>query len=227
MNVEDCKRRVAEKALEFVEDNSIIGLGSGSTVAYFLESLGKYVNEEGLDITGIPSSVSTASLAGSYGIKIGDMNDYPVIDITIDGADEISRDLDLIKGLGGALLREKIMAKRSKREVIIADYRKYREGGEIGEKIPVEVLPFCYKLARDELRMRDGRAEIRMSGGDPFITDNSNYILDCEFSEIGDLKELERDINDIIGVIENGIFIGLTDLALIGYDDRIDTISLK
>jgi ribose 5-phosphate isomerase A len=213
---EDLKKRAAEKALEYVEDGMILGLGTGSTVEYMLKKLGDMVHE-GLTIKCIPTSVKTKKLAIEYKIPLVDLDDYPELDLTIDGADEVDSNLNLIKGGGGALTREKIVAFHSKKVIIIVDDTKIVKGLGCDMPVPVEVVKYGWKATKKTLEeVCNCTAELRKIVDEPYITDNSNYILDCDFGKIDDPETLEKDLNMIPGVVENGLFIGLADEVIVG-----------
>jgi len=215
--MEELKRKAAEKAAEAIEDGMVVGLGTGSTARYAILKLGEMV-KGGLDIVGVATSLESERLAKGIGIKVADINDYESIDITIDGADQVNGKLDLIKGGGGALLREKIVASCSKREIIVVDESKIVD--DFSFPLPVEVVKFGWKRTADKLRQLGFNPRIRHG----FITDNENYILDCEYERIKASKELEEEINNIPGVVENGLFIGLATEVIIGRKDGIEVM---
>ena len=215
--MEELKRKAAEKAAEAIEDGMVVGLGTGSTARYAILKLGEMV-KGGLDIVGVATSLESERLAKGIGIKVADINDYDSIDITIDGADQVNGKLDLIKGGGGALLREKIVASCSKREIIVVDESKIVD--DFSFPLPVEVVKFGWKRTADKLRHLGFNPRIRHG----FITDNENYILDCEYERIKASKELEEEINNIPGVVENGLFIGLATEVIIGRKDGIEVM---
>ncbi len=221
--IEDMKKMAGEKAAEYVKDGMVIGLGTGSTVYYTILKLGDMV-KDGLDIIGIPTSKETENLARNLGIKVGTLTEYPEIDLTIDGADEIDPELNLIKGGGGALLREKIVAYASKKEIIVADERKIVE--KLGERfyLPVEVIPFSEGVVFRKLDDMGLNPKVRMKDGGKYITDNGNMIIDCHTGPIKDPKNLEKELNMIPGVVENGLFIGLADMAIVGTKKKIKVL---
>jgi ribose 5-phosphate isomerase A len=220
---EEMKRIAAEKAVELIEDGMIVGLGTGSTVKYALKKIGERVSK-GLNIKGIPTSNQTKKLALKYNIPLTSLAEYPEIDLTIDGADEIDSDLNLIKGGGGALTREKIIAFHSKKMVIIADDSKVVKSLGIDFPLPVEIVKFAWQATKKSLETFECECTLRKIFDDPFITDNGNYIIDCEFDRIANPEELEREINMIPGVVENGLFIGLADKAIVGSTQGIMTL---
>ena len=215
---EDAKRRVALEAVKRVRDGSVIGLGSGSTVAYAIRELGRRIREENLRILGVPSSYKTFLLAVECGVPLTTLNEHPLLDLDIDGADQIDGELNLIKGMGGALTREKIVAAASKRLIVIADETKLVSSLGEGQLLPIEVLPFALPLVADRIRRMGGKPKLRerKDGSGPYVTDNGNFILDVDFGVIEDPKDLESRIKRIPGVIETGLFIEMTDEALIG-----------
>ena len=217
------KRIAAEKAVELIEDGMIVGLGTGSTVKYALEKIGERVSK-GLNIQGIPTSNQTKKLAIKYNIPLTSLAEHPEIDLTIDGADEIDSDLNLIKGGGGALTREKIIAFHSKKLLIIADDSKVVKSLGIDFPLPVEIVKFAWQATKKSLETFECECTLRKIFDDPFITDNGNYIIDCEFDRIANPEELEREINLIPGVVENGLFIGLADKAIVGSTQGIMTL---
>ncbi|WP_078409059.1 ribose-5-phosphate isomerase RpiA [Priestia abyssalis] len=214
------KQWVGEKAAEFVKDGMVVGLGTGSTVYYTLKRLGELVNE-GLSIQGIPTSVQTEIIAKEFGIPLTNFLEVEHIDLAIDGADEVDLHLNLTKGGGGALLREKIIAKAAKTFIVVADSSKLVE--KLGTfLLPVEVVPFGFSVTERHIRELGCSPEIRLKEGKPFITDNGNYIFDCNFPDIPYPETLERKLNMIPGVVENGLFVGMADmLVTLGEDKNI------
>ena len=217
------KRLAAEKACDYIEDGMIIGLGTGSTVDYALRKIGKMVNE-GIKIKGIPTSFRTKKIAIEEKIPLTSLEDNPEIDLTIDGADEVDSELRLIKGGGGALTREKMIAYYSKKVIIIIDETKVVKMLGIDFSLPVEVVKFGWTSTKEKLKEFNCNVELRKIMNNPYITDNSNYILDCEFDRIKDPVKLEIDINSIPGVVENGLFIGLADEIIVGSKQGIKTL---
>jgi ribose 5-phosphate isomerase A len=221
---EELKKIAGEKAVEHIEDGMILGLGTGSTVEYTLRKLGKLVRD-GLKIKGIPTSIHTQRIAKEEKIPLTNLEENPVIDVTIDGADEVDSDLNLIKGGGGALLREKVIAFNSKKVIIVIDDSKVVKALGIDIPLPVEVVKFGWTSTKKTLEELDCTVELRkIMGEEPFITDNSNYILDCEFERIDEPEQVEIDINNIPGVVENGLFIGLVDEVIVGGKQGILTL---
>lgn len=217
------KRIAAEKAVELIEEGMIVGLGTGSTVKYALKKIGEQVSD-GLHIQGIPTSNQTKKLALKYNIPLTSLAEHPEIDLTIDGADELDSDLNVIKGGGGALTREKIIAFHSKKVVIIADDSKVVKSLGIDFPLPVEIVKFSWEATKKSLEAFECECTLRKIFDDPFITDNGNYIIDCEFDRISEPEQLEQEMNMIPGVVENGLFIGLADKAIIGSTQGIMTL---
>lgn len=218
---DQAKQRAAERAIEQVRDGQVIGLGTGSTAKFAIEGLARRVRE-GLSIRGVPTSIATERMATQLGISLVPLNDAGTIDATFDGADEVDPDFNMIKGGGGALTREKLVALASKKRVILVDESKLVS--RLGESrlLPVEVLPFAWTLSARLLSEMGCVPSLREEAGKPFLTDNGNHILDCAFGAIEDAPALEKRIKLLPGVIECGLFIGIADTLVIGFDDRIE-----
>ena len=216
---EKLKKLAGEKAAEYVKDGMVVGLGSGSTVRYTILKLGEML-KDGLDIISIPTSIETENLARTLGIKISSLNEYSEVDLTIDGADEVDKNLNLIKGGGGALLREKMVAHASRYEIIVVDESKISE--YLGNfPLPVEIVKFGYKRTINTLKNLGCTPKIRMRDNKIFITDNGNYIVDCKFERIEKPSELEMEIDKIPGVVETGLFVGLANEVIVGEKNGI------
>jgi ribose 5-phosphate isomerase A len=212
MNIDQLKKQAAEKAVEDIKDGMIVGLGSGSTVFYALEKISEKLKSGELkNIIGISSSTDTEKKAVQFGIPLTTFNDNPIIDLTIDGADEADPELNLIKGGGGALLREKIIAQASKKLIIIIDETKLSD--KLGEKwaVPIEVLQFAMNSEKLFLESLGAKISLRKKNGETFITDEGNIIIDANFGVIEDVKKLTDLINQRAGIVEHGIFAGMTD----------------
>jgi ribose 5-phosphate isomerase A len=219
--VDPRKLAAAEAAAALVEDGMVVGLGSGSTASLAVAAIGKRL-AEGLRIVAIPTSETTAEQARSLGIPLVTLDDYDRIDLTIDGADEVERDsLDLVKGLGGALLREKIVASVTKRLVIVADETKLVDRlGAGAQPIPVEVAPFGWQSTARRLHALGAEWTRRLTtGGQPFISDGGHVILDCRFADIDSARSLQQRLDGTVGVVEHGLFLGMTSEAIIGRSD--------
>jgi ribose 5-phosphate isomerase A len=225
--VEAAKRKAALEAVKHVKDGFVVGLGSGSTAAIAIEALGERRRKENLSILAVPTSYQAFLLAVKHGIAVTTLEEHGVIDVTIDGADQIDPKLNLIKGMGAALAREKIVASASKMNVIIADERKKVVVlGENEHPMPVEVLPFAIAVVKHRIEGFGGKAVLREGNGKvgPVVTDNGNVIIDASFGPINDAAELEKKLKMIPGVVETGLFIGLANIAYIGTPSRVETI---
>ncbi|MCF2904417.1 ribose-5-phosphate isomerase RpiA [Octadecabacter sp. CECT 8868] len=223
--IDKAKFVAAKQATQYVEDGMKVGLGSGSTAAWLVKCLGEMVEKEGLKIQGIPTSTRTADLAREVGIDVISLDEAKWLDIAIDGADEYDGNLNLIKGGGGSLLQEKIVATASDQMVVIADASKSVE--TLGSfPLPIEVVPFGWQttktLVEETLIGMDvlGRdVSLRMNGDAPFYTDEGNHILDLHLNRIGNARQLSLVINQIPGIVENGLFIDICDVVVIGHGD--------
>ena len=228
--IDKAKFVAAKRAVEFVEPGMKVGLGTGSTAAWMVRCLAERVREEGLKIVGVATSTRTAELARKLGIPITSLDDAKWLDLTIDGADEFDTNLALIKGGGAALLQEKIVATASDRMIVIADAAK--EVAQLGSfPLPVEVIPFGWQttkalleetLVSMDVMSRD--VTLRMNGDRPLITDEANYIVDLHLKRIGNPRQLALVLNQIPGVVENGLFIDICDIVVIGHADGRVTV---
>jgi ribose 5-phosphate isomerase A len=214
------KEAAARASLRFVRDGNVVGLGTGSTAAYAVRFLAERVHA-GLKIRGIPTSLQTRELAKTAGIPLTTLDEVQQIDVTIDGADEFDPRLNLIKGGGGALLREKIVASVSRQVVIIADSSK--QVLVLGKfPLPVEVIPFAQALLTRKIEALGAKVTIRQTAeGRPFVTDEHHHLLDCHFGEIPDPPALARKLEGMPGIVEHGLFIGLASTVLLAKDDRV------
>lgn len=230
---EKLKRQAAERALEYVEPGMRLGLGTGSTAAHFVELLAERVRGGLSDIIGVPTSEATRALAERLGIRLATLDEFPELDLTVDGADEIDRQLQMIKGGGGALLREKIVARASERVVIIADHSKLVD--TLGaHPLPLEVVPFGVKATRNMVKLMAANAgcengiSLRMGAdGKPFLTDNGNLILDCTFGRIERPEEFDQSLKLVPGVVETGLFVRIADIAIIAKPDAIEVMERR
>jgi ribose 5-phosphate isomerase A len=220
---EEAKKRVALEAVKHLEDNFIVGLGSGSTAAFAIQEIGRQILEDGLRVLGIPTSSQAMMEAVQSGIPLTTLDEHPNIDLDIDGADQLDKKLNLIKGGGGALTREKIVASAAKQFIVVADKTKLVENLGTNCRVPVEVLPFALATATASIRELGGKPLLRESRGKvgAVVTDNGNYIVDVDFGTINDVEELNKRLELIPGVIETGLFIKMTDIVYLGKPDGI------
>jgi len=220
MGNETEKRMAAERSLEYVRDGQVVGLGTGSTAAYFIEMLGARV-KQGLKVRGIPTSDRSRELAMSLGIPLTDFEEVQQIDVTVDGADEFDPQLRLIKGGGGALLREKVVASASRQVVVVTDSSK--QVPVLGKfPLPVEVVPFAQALVARRIGDLGAKVARRMkSAGSAYITDSGNQILDCHFGCISDASALARTLSEMPGIVEHGLFIGLASIVLMAGGGKV------
>ncbi|MBZ8119780.1 ribose-5-phosphate isomerase RpiA [Roseovarius sp. LXJ103] len=223
--IDKAKFVAAKRAVDYVEDGMRVGLGTGSTAAWMVRCLGEMVRNDGLKIKGVPTSTRTAELAREVGIDVISLDEAKWLDLTIDGADEFDHELNLIKGGGGALLQEKIVATASDQMIVITDAGK--EVGHLGAfPLPVEVIPFGWQTTRaliEEMLIsvdvlgRD--VTLRMNGDHAYVTDEGNHILDLHLGRIGNARQLAMVLNQLPGVVENGLFIDICDIVVIGHGD--------
>jgi ribose 5-phosphate isomerase A len=218
------KEAAGRAAAKLVRDGDIVGLGTGSTAYFAVVALGERV-KTGLKIIGIPTSVHTADLAQSFGIPLTTLDEHPEIDITIDGADEVDPKLNLIKGGGGALTREKVIATASKKMVVVADVGKVVS--TLGKfPLPLEIIAFARTVIEKKIALLGATPKLRTKpDGSPFITDNGNQILDCSFGRIDDPAALARVLSDTPGIVEHGLFIGIAKLALVGKGASVEELT--
>ena len=219
------KMKAAESAVAQVKDGMIVGLGTGSTAWFAVEAIGRRV-AEGLRITAIPTSEQTAEHAHRLGVPLSSLAEHHRIDLTIDGADEVERgDLNLIKGGGGALLREKIVASASARLVIIVDDTKLVDRLGVHFPVPVEVIPFGWQATAQRVGNLGGKPSLRVGAdGKTFVTDGGHYIIDCVFGPIVAPAQLERDLNSMVGIVENGLFIGLASQVIVAGTEHVSIL---
>jgi len=216
----DAKAVAARKAVAYVQNGMILGLGSGSTAAHAIRFLGERIRKEGLEVRGVPTSGRSRRLAEELGIPLIDLVGVDAIDLTIDGADEVDPALHLIKGGGGALVREKIVACASRELIIICDDSKLKPA--LGAfPLPVAVVPFGWETTRRRLERFGGAITLRQAADSnaPFVTDDGFYILDLHLGRIEDVPALERQLKQVVGVVEVGLFVGLASRVVVGYTD--------
>ena len=217
------KAQAAHKAVEYIQDGQILGLGTGSTVHHFLTALGKRVRD-GLRVRGVPTSQATANYATELGIPLLDNDEPWNIDIAVDGADQVDPQLNLIKGGGGALLREKIVARAAHQFIVIVDQAKQRPHLGLPFPLPVEILSFGWRTTQQHLEKMGWPAPRREQSGQPFVTDNGHYIIDAQIPDIADPASLESSLLHLPGVIECGLFVQMASLVITGTDQGIRLI---
>jgi ribose 5-phosphate isomerase A len=215
---EAAKKRAAVEAVKHVKSGFMLGLGAGSTAAYAIKEIGRRMKKERLQVWGVPTSNQASMLATECGIPLTTLEEHPVLDLDIDGADQIDQDLNLIKGMGGALTREKIVASASKKMIIVADETKLVDILGENQLLPVEVLPFATAVVSSGIKALGGKPYLRQNkgGSEPYLTDNGNFILDVDFGAIGDPFSLGQRLKAVPGVIETGLFLGMASLVYVG-----------
>ena len=215
------KQSAARAAVELVQSGNVVGLGSGSTATHVVRFLAERIRNEGLKISGIPTSQQTRKLAEQLNIPLTTLDERQQIDITLDGADEIDPELSLIKGGGGALLREKIIASASRRLVIVADSSKLV--AHLGKfPLPIEVIPFAQALIAQRIRALGAQVSLRRYAYDnPYVTDEGHHILDCSFGEIAYPRKLADSLRALPGVVEHGLFIGMAEFAIVAQGESV------
>lgn len=228
--IEEAKRRVAVEAAKHVRDGFVIGLGSGSTAAYAVREIGTRMRSEEMHVLAVPTSYQAFTLAVKHKVPVTTLMEHPLLDLTIDGADQIDDKLNLIKGMGGALSREKVVASASKELIIIADERKRATFlGEENHPVPIEVLPFAEPIITNEIKKMRGEPVVRE--GDrkvgPVITENGNIIVDANFGIIHNPAELNLKLKSITGVVETGLFIEMTDTVYFGKRLTVEKIQKR
>ena len=217
------KRAAAEASLAYIKDGMILGLGTGSTARHVLEGLARLARQ-GLDLKGVPTSLATAEAARTLGIPLTSLEEHPRLDLAIDGADEVDPRLDLIKGLGGALFRERIVAKAAKRFVVVVDASKLVPRLGTRAPVPVEVHPFGWRASQAAVKALGARVSVRTRDGQAIRTDNGNHILDASFGPIRAPKRLARSLEEIPGVVGHGLFLGMADVVLVGEGRGVRTL---
>ena len=214
----DAKKRAALEAVKHVREGFVVGLGSGTTAAYAVQEIGERVRQGDLRVLGVPTSHQALMLAVSCGIPLTTLDEHPLLDLAIDGADQIDRELNLIKGMGGALTREKIVASAAKQFVIVADETKLVEKLGVNHSIPLEVLPFALPIVMVKVRELGGKPVLREGKGKvgPVVTDNGNFVVDVDFGPVDFLSELDVKLKLVPGVLETGLFVGIADVVYVG-----------
>lgn len=220
---DELKKRAAEQAVEFVRSGMVVGLGTGSTMRHALDRIGELLREGKLrGIVGLPTSERTLAHAQRVGIPLADLEEYPECDLAIDGADEVDPDFNLVKGRGGALLREKMVATVAKQFIVIVDQTKLVERLGTRGPVPVEVVKFAWKSTARSLERLGCEARLRMAEGKPYFTDNQNYILDCYFqSPLEKPRETAISIKTICGVVEHGLFLDMASMVVVASSDGV------
>jgi ribose 5-phosphate isomerase A len=220
---DELKQKTACQAVEFIESGMIVGLGTGSTTAFAVIRIGERLKSGDLkNIVGIPTSIRTEKLAGDLNIPLCSLDDQPDIDVTIDGADEVDPDLNLIKGGGGALLWEKVVAQASRRNIIIVDQSKLSPCLGTHWAVPIEVIPFAVKTEENFLKSLGAAVTLRTAeGGQPYKTDQDNFILDANLGEIADPNGIAARLNQRAGIVEHGLFLGLASDVIVSAEDDI------
>ncbi|MGD8564889.1 MAG: ribose 5-phosphate isomerase A [Candidatus Bathyarchaeota archaeon] len=218
-SIEEAKLNAALESIKHVKDEFVIGLGSGSTISYVIKEIGTLVKKEEIHVIAVPTSYQTFRLAIQHGIPITTLAEHTTLNLAIDGADQIDQKINLIKGMGGALTQEKIVAEAAEKLIIVADERKkVKFLGENNHPVPIEVMSFALSLVTKKLEKLGGKPMLRMSKGKvgPVVTDNGNFILDVDFGIIQNPLEKETKLKSIPGVIETGLFIEMADLVYLG-----------
>jgi ribose 5-phosphate isomerase A len=223
------KKEAGQAAVDFIESGMVLGLGTGSTTRYALEEIGRRIKSGKLrDIVGIPSSIQTEKIAAELGIGLTTFDEFQEIDLTIDGADEVDPELNLIKGGGGALLREKILAQASKRNIMIVDESKLSPQLGTHRPVPIEVIPFAWKLVERFLNSLGGEVRLRIKDdGNPYTTDQDNFLLDTKFGPISDLEGLASNLSNKAGIVEYGLFLGTASEVIVAGENGIRFLRRK
>lgn len=214
-------------AARLVESGMTVGLGTGRAAAAFVEALAERVRAERLDVVGVPTSERTRDRALQLGLRLTTLGEVDVLDLTVDGADEVSPAIDLLKGLGGALVREKIVAASSRRLVIVVGVEKLVDRLGVRSPLPVEVVPFGRALCERRVAALGGRSELRGDGAAPFVSDNGNWVLDCRFPGIDDPGGLDRALREIPGVVGTGLFVGMAERVLVQDGNAVRSIERR
>ena len=222
---DELKRAAGERAVEWVESGMVVGLGTGSTAVHAIRRIGELISGGSLaNVVGIPTSKASEQLAGEVGIPLTSLAEHPVIDLTIDGADEVDPSFDLIKGGGGALLHEKIVAQASLREIIVVDAAKLSDVLGTQHPLPVEIVSFARRTEEEYLDEMGATAVVlrRNADGSTYVTDEGNWILDCTFGPIADARRLSDQLSRRAGIVEHGLFLGLATDLLVASDSGVE-----
>jgi len=227
--IEEAKKNAALEAVKHIKGGLIIGLGSGSTAAYAIQEIGRLIHQKNWKILGVPTSYQAFLLAVDNGISITTLNEHPKLDLTIDGADQVDPDLNLIKGMGGALTKEKIVALASKQNIIVTDETKLTKKLGTNQPVPIEVLPFAIALVESRIKKMKGNPILREGKGKvgPIITDNGNFIVDADFGPIDAPDKLNSELKSIPGLVETGLFINTADTVYIGASKGVQKLERK
>ncbi|OLO39354.1 ribose 5-phosphate isomerase A [Alkalihalophilus pseudofirmus] len=219
------KKAVGEKAVEYIEDGMTIGLGSGSTVFWMMKKLGELI-EKGLQVRGVPSSLRTEGWAKDFGIPLVYFSEVAQLDLAIDGADEVDGNFQLSKGGGGSLLREKVVDGAADQLIIVVDDSKLVQN--LGSfPLPVEVVPFGWELTAQKIASLGCTPKLRSINDEIYVTNNGNYILDCKFQTIPDPEQLHEKLKLLLGVVETGLFINMTDIVIVGEESGISILNVQ
>ena len=220
---DELKQKAAHRAVEFVDSGMVVGLGTGSTTEFAVRRIAERLKSGDLkNIVGIPTSIRTQKLAGELNIPLCGLDDQPDIDVTIDGADEVDPDLNLIKGGGGALLREKVVAQASRRNIIIVDQSKLSPRLGTHWALPIEVIPFAVKTEENFIKSLGASVTLRTEAeGQPYKTDQNNFILDANLGEMADPNSIAARLNGRAGIVEHGLFLGLANDVIVAAEDKI------
>ena len=227
--IQKLKQQAAERAVECIESGMVVGLGHGSTALFAVRRIAELLNAGKLsEILGVPCSLQVEEEARQLGIPLGTLDEHPIIDVTIDGADEVDPNLDLIKGGGGALLREKIVAQASLREIIVVEESKLSPTLGTRWPVPVEVIPFGWRSQISFLESLGARVTVRQASGERrFITDQGNLILDCNFGPLSQPAQIARELNQRTGIVEHGLFLGLTTDVIVAGEKGVRHLTRK
>ena len=227
--IEEAKKNAALEAVKHIKGGLIVGLGSGSTAAYAIQEIGRLIHQKNWKILGVPTSYQAFLLAVDNGISITTLNEHPKLDLTIDGADQVDPDLNLIKGMGGALTKEKIVALASKQNIIVTDETKLTKKLGTNQPVPIEVLPFAIALVESRIKKMKGNPILREGKGKvgPIITDNGNFIVDADFGPIDAPDKLNSELKSIPGLVETGLFINTADTVYIGTSKGVQKLERK